>query len=152
MAVNADQRDGGLAGSADLIKKLSVLAALDGRKIVRGAVRAGMNETKKLAQQRIHVGKRMHFTYKGRLVQPGFGKANITIVTTQKHDDGRIAALLGVHREAFYQTQFLERGTSKMRAFPWLRSSFYDSKDEQERAMVAYLNHWLLKVSATGAA
>lgn len=149
MAANPTQ-DSALAGAADLIKKLQALGALDDGKIAIGAVRAGMKEALKLAQVKIPVGTRVHRTYKGRLVTPGFGKRSLKIVTTRKTDDGLPAALLGVSKEAYYETQFLERGTSKIKAQPWLRPAFYNSQDAQKAAVVAYLQKRLLKIAATG--
>jgi HK97 gp10 family phage protein len=146
----ANSADGALAGSADLIKKLQALGALDNGNIMLGALRAGMKEALKLAQNKIPVGTRMHRTYQGRLVAPGFGKRNLRIVTTRKTDSGLPAALLGVRKEAYYETQFLELGTSKMRAQPWLRSAFYNSQDAQKRAIVAYLQKRLEKLIKTG--
>jgi len=143
-------QDRNLLGAAFLIKKLQALGALDGGQIIRAAIRVGMNEAKKLAAQKIHVGKRMHRTYKGRLVAPGFGQRSLRVVVTQKTDSGLPAALLGVRKEAYYQSQFLERGTSKMRAYPWLRSAFYNSQDAQKRAIVAYLQKRLLKIAKDG--
>lgn len=148
MAVSAT--DGALAGSADLIKKLQVLGALDNNNITRGAVRAGMNATKAIALTRIPVGHRIHKTYKGRTVAPGFGKRSLRVIVTSRTDSGNVAALLGVDPEAYYETQFLERGTSKIRATHWMSSSFYDSKDEQETGMVAYLQKRLTKIALTG--
>lgn len=148
MAANA--KDGALAGSADLIAKLQAFGALDDGKITLGAVRAGMNETLKVARVNIPVGTRLHRTYKGRLVAPGFGQRNLRVVTTRKTDSGRIAALLGVREEAYYETQFLEKGTRKIRATHWLLSSFDSSKDGQELAMVAYLQKRFDKIAKTG--
>lgn len=146
----SNSADGALQGSADLIKKLQALGALDNGNIMLGAVRAGMKEAQKLAEQKIPVGRRMHRTYKGRVVAPGFGKRSLRIVTTRKTDSGLPAALLGVRKEAYYETQFLERGTSKMKAQPWLRSAFYNSQGAQQRAIVAYLKKRLEKLISTG--
>lgn len=141
--------DGALAGSADAIKKLQALGALDDGKIIKGAVRAGISAVKDAATQKIPVGTRLHRTYKGRLVAPGFSKRSIKIVVTTKTDDGNVAALLGVKAEAYYAVQFVERGTSKMKAQPWLRPAFYGSADEQKTRIVAYLQKRLNKIAVT---
>lgn len=148
MAANA--KDGALAGSADLIAKLQALGALDDGKIARGAVRAGMSETLKVAQTKIPVGTRVHRTYKGRVVAPGFGKSSLRIVTTTKTDDGLPTALLSVRKEAFYETQFLEPGTKKIRGKHWLLISFKIAEDATKRASVAYLQKRLLKLAKDG--
>lgn len=146
----ANSTDGALAGAADCIRKLQALGALDNGKIALGAVRAGIQPAFTAAEAKIPVGTRMHRTYKGRLVAPGFGKRSLVIVTTKKTNDGLPSALLGVRGEAYYETQFLERGTSKMRAQPWLRSSFYSTQDAMEAAMVAYLQKRLAKLAKDG--
>lgn len=143
-------QDRALAGAADLIAKLQALGALDDGKIARGAVHAGMGAVLKNAQTKIPVGTRLHRTYKGRLVAPGFGRRSLRIVTTTKTDDGLIAALLGVRAEAYYETQFLEKGTKKIRGTHWLQQSFSDSQDAMKTATVAYLQKRLLKIAATG--
>lgn len=142
--------DGALQGASDLIAKLTAMGSMDDNKVMKGAVKAGMKPTLAVAQTRIPVGTRFHKTYKGRKVAPGFGKSQLKIVVTSKRDDGNVAAMLGVSQEAFYETQFLERGTSKMRAHPWLRASFFDTKDQQERAMVVYLQACYDKLAKTG--
>lgn len=148
--MGANVKDGALAGSADLIEKLQALGELDDGKIARGTVRAGMNETLKIARTKIPVGHRLHKTYKGRHVAPGFGKSSLRIVTTTKTDDGLVAALLGVRKEAFYETRYLERGTRKIEAKHWLLQSFDQGHDPMERAMVAYLQKRLLKIAKDG--
>lgn len=145
-----DPKDYGLAGSSVLIEKLQALGALDDGKIARGAVRAGMTETLKLAQTRIPVGTRIHRTYKGKVVAPGFGKASLRIVTTTKTDDGLPAALLGVRKEAYYETQFLEWGTKKIRGKHWLLQAFNSSQSAMRGAMVVYLQKRLLKIAKDG--
>lgn len=143
----ANSKDGALAGSADAIAKLQALGALDDGKIVRGTVRAGMNETLKVARTKIPVGHRLHRTYKGRLVAPGFGKSSLRIVTTTKTDDGLQAALLSVSKEAYYETQFLEWGTKKIRGLHWLLQSFNQTQGQIKGAAVYFLQKRLLKIA-----
>lgn len=143
-------KDGALAGSADLIEKLQALGALDDGKIALGTVRAGMNETLKIARTRIPVGTRAHRTYKGRTVTPGFGQRSLRVVTTTKSDDGLPQALLGVREEAFYETQFLEWGTRFIRGTHWLLGSFNSAQDAMKSATVAYLQKRLLKIAKDG--
>jgi HK97 gp10 family phage protein len=142
--------DGALIGASDLLKKLDALGALDNGNIIKGTVRAGMQPAKQAAITKIPVGTRLHRTYKGRLVAPGFAKRSIRVVVTSKTDSGNIAALLSVRAEAYYAVQFVERGTSKMKAQPWLRSAFFNTQNDQKAAMVAYLNKRLIKIAMTG--
>lgn len=150
----SDPRDGALAGAADLIKKLQALGALDNGKISLGAVRAGMNVSLDAARVKIPVGSRAHRTYKGKPVQPGFGRASLRVVTTSKTDSGLPAALLSVRKEAYYETQFLERGAPRhrgpIRAQPWLVPAFYNSRAGMETAIVAYLQKRLAKIAKDG--
>lgn len=143
-------KDGALAGSADLIAKLQALGALDNGKIALGAVRAGMNVAKSYAENRIYIGKKPHRLYTGELVAPGYGLKNLRVVTTNKTDNGLTAALLSVRKKAFYQVQFIERGTSKMEAHPWLRRSFFASQDGQKAAVIDYLRKRVLKLAKDG--
>lgn len=143
-------KDGALAGAAECIQKLQALGALDGGSIARGAVHAGMTEVLKLAQAKIPVGTRIHRTYKGRLVAPGFGRSSLRIVTTTKTNDGLIAALLSVRAEAYYETRFLEKGTRKIRGVHWLLQSFNQAQDAMKGATVAYLQKKVLKLAADG--
>lgn len=147
----ADSRDGALAGAGDAIRKLQALGALDNGKIMLGAVRAGMNEVLKPAQDAAPVGTRSHKTYKGNQVSPGFAKRSLHIVVSTKNKSGRpAAALLSTSKEGYYAVQFIERGTSKIKAQPWLRPAFFNSQEAQKRAVVAYLQKRLAKIAKDG--
>lgn len=135
----------GLEGVAELSKQLDSLGRLDDGKALRAAVRAGMKPAFKAAQQSIPVGTVAHRTYKGQLVAPGFAKRSLVIVTTLSKDGQKASAILGVKAEAFYAIQFIEMGTSKMAAQPWLRPSFYGTRSEQESALAAALEKAVLK-------
>lgn len=143
--------DSALTGVADVVKKLQALGKLDDGKIMIAAVRVGMNQVLKPAQDRIPVGTRLHRTYKGRLVTPGFAKRSLHVVATGKTKSGRAAAaLLSTSKEGFYVPQFLERGTSKIAAKPSLIPAFYESQDAQKRAITAYLQTRLAKIARDG--
>lgn len=134
-----------LQGVANLVLKLRELGAMEDGKIIAGAVRAGMKPALKSAQQKIPVGTVEHRTYKGRLVAPGFSKRSLRIVVVKSKDRQQATALLGPSKEGYYVTQFVERGTFKMKAQPWLRPAFFGTAEQQKLAMAAYLNKWLLK-------
>lgn len=144
-----------LAGAADLFKKLTQLHDLDGNNILRSAARAGMAVTYKNAKARLAVigahSERAFRTYRGRLVAPGFASRNVRLITTRpKGTNGDAIAILGVRKEAYYAVQFLEIGTSKMAAQPWLRPAFYGTKEQQLAAMSDYLHRRIVKIAATG--
>lgn len=107
-------------GLADLSRQLEQLEDAARGKALRGAALSASLPTFRAAQAGIPKGKVPHKTYKGRLVAPGFASRNIRRVTRLSRDGGTASVLIGVRREAFYAVQFLERGTSKMAAQPWL--------------------------------
>lgn len=139
----------GLEGVGQLTRQLDALAALEDGKALRAAVRAGMKPVFSAAQQSIPVGTVAHRTYKGRLVAPGFAKRSLRIVTTLSPDKQKATAIIGVRGEAFYVIQFVEMGTSKMAAQPWLRPSFYNTREEQEAAIAASLRKTIDKLART---
>lgn len=128
-----------LQGVAQLTKQLQQLGAAFTVPVLRSAVRAGIQPAKKQAIAMAPAGSVAHRTYKGRLVAPGFGKRSIRVVTKVNADKTTVSAALGVRREAFYMVNFVERGTSKMPAQPWLRPAMKSTQSEQEAAFAAQL-------------
>lgn len=118
-------------GTADLIKQLRNIGGLDNGKALRNSVLAGMSAARAEARNRIPVGTRRHKTYTGRYVSPGFARKSLRIITQLSPDKQKATAMLGVRKEAYYVVQFIEIGTSKYAAHPWLRPSFYSSQDRQ---------------------
>ncbi len=116
-------------------------------KTLRKGVRAGMREPLKRARQLIPVGVDAHvvgrWKGKGRVVAPGFAKRSIRVITKVAKGGQMAYALLGVRAEAYYAVQFVELGTSKMAAQPWLRPAFLGSKDPQLQALGGEINEWI---------
>ena len=139
----------GLEGVAQLTRQLDALGSLEDGKVLRAVVRAGMTPARKKARQLIPVGVDAHRTYKGRLVAPGFAQRSIVIVVSLSRDKQKATAILGVKAEAFYAIQFVEMGTSKMAAQPWLRPAFYGTREEQEAALAEALRKFVLKAART---
>lgn len=110
-----------LIGVADLVKKLRELGKMDDGKVTRSAVRAGAKTVVKRAKELIPEGIDAHRTYKGRLVAPGFARRAIRAITKLSRDKQAATASIGVRKEAYYAVQFVERGTVKQAAQPWLR-------------------------------
>lgn len=137
----------GLVGVAALEKKLLELGSVVSTPILRSAVRAGIQPAKARAEQLIPVGVDAHRTYKGRLVAPGFAKRSIRTVTRVSEDKTRVSAALGVRKEAHYAVNFVEVGTSKSQAHPWLRPALESTKAEQESALAAKLKERIDKVT-----
>jgi HK97 gp10 family phage protein len=138
-----------LEGVAELMRQLEALGKLEDGKALRSAVRAGMKPAQERAKALIPQGVDAHRTYKGRLVAPGFAKRSIRSVTKLSKDKQKASAALGVRSEAFYAVQFVELGTSKMSAQPWLRPAFDSTLGAQQAALAASLKKSIEKAAKT---
>lgn len=119
-----------LEGVAELEKKLENLKLKQQTAVLRAAVRAAMTPARDRAVELIPVGVDAHRTFKGRLVAPGFAKRSIRMVTKVEQGGAVVSAALGVRREAFYAVNFVELGTAKMPAHPWLRPALKTTQDQ----------------------
>lgn len=146
----ADAGTTGLQGVAELTRKLRELGALEDGRAIRRAVYAGMKPALVAARNRIPVGTQAHRSYKGNILQPGFAKRSLRIVTTLSPDKQKAVALLGPRKEGYYATQFVERGTSKMAAKPWLRPAFYSTATAQRQGISDSLNATINKIAKSG--
>lgn len=123
---------GYLTGTAQLVAQLKALGdAAKDLSIMRAIVKAGIQPAFAMAETTIPVGTVPHKTYKGQHVQPGFAKSTLHVATHQRPDKGAVLASLGVSGEAFYAVLFVELGTSKMAARPWLRPAMFGTADQQ---------------------
>lgn len=137
-----------IVGFDALAKKLQTLSDhKEIGKVLKSVVTQAMNDTKKTAQSLIPVGIDPHKTYKGRLVAPGFAKRSIRVVSRLDKKRGAAVAVLGVLAEAFYAIQFVELGTSKMVAQPWLRPAFAASKDPNIRKIAEGMREWIIGIA-----
>lgn len=139
---------GGLEGAAALTKQLEALGQELRGKNLRTVVRAGAAPLLKAAKAAAPEGTEMHRTYKGRLVAPGFGKRSVRMVTKLDKTGEKASAAVGVRAEAFYMTQFVEVGTAKMAAAPWLRPAAQASQDQQGEAMKAAIQRLIKKAAS----
>jgi len=98
-------------------------------KELRGTARKAMEVVHRRAVAGVPVGNIPHKTYKGNRVFGGFAKRSIRLVAFVDKKNGTAVALVGPRREAFYATQFIELGTSKMPARPWLRPALQGSQN-----------------------
>lgn len=140
-----------LEGVADVLRQLGELAALDDGKAIRAAVSAAGKLVVVRAQANIPQGSVMHKTYKGRIVAPGFASRNVTQQVIVSKDKQMAAALIGVRGEAFYAALFVERGTSKMAAQPWLVPAFEATQSEQQKGIAASLVKTLKRIAKRAA-
>lgn len=131
------------------MRRLQALGKLEDGHALRLAVRAGIKPAQARVTALIPEGVDAHRTYKGRLVAPGFAKRNIRAITVLSKDKQACKALLGVRKEAFYAVEFVERGTSKMGAKPWLRPGFEQTLDAQTSAVAASLQKSVEKAAKT---
>lgn len=115
---------------------------------LKRGVRAGMREPQKRARALIPTGVDAHMTYKGRLVAPGFARRSIRVISKVAKGGQMAYALLGVRAEAYYAVQYVEIGTSKMAAHPWLRPAFLASKDPNIRALGTEINDWIKGIAS----
>jgi HK97 gp10 family phage protein len=143
--------DQALKGVAELVAKLRDIKSLDDGKALRAGVRAGMRPALLAARASIPISPkpyRLAKAYGRELVQPGYAQHALRVVTTVSPDKQQATALLGVRKKAFYAVQFVERGTSRAPAHPWLRPAFYSTQEAQKQALAAKLAAYLAKVVA----
>lgn len=138
-----------LIGVAGLDRQLAELGKAVTGKALRAAVRAGGNVVKKAAQARIPVGSEPHKTYKKRLVAPGFAKRSVRVVTKLDKTGEKASASIGVRREAFYATQFIELGVPSrgIAPRPWLRPAMHSTQEAQQQALGAALKRAILRAA-----
>jgi HK97 gp10 family phage protein len=138
-----------IIGFDELAKKLKTLK--DPKEIgdaMKTEVRAVMLEVKATAAGLIPEGIDPHVTYKGRVVAPGFAKRSLRVVSRLDKKRGAAYAILGVRAEAFYAIQFVELGTSKMAAQPWLRPAFEQHADPAIRKVAQGLREWIVGIAS----
>jgi HK97 gp10 family phage protein len=137
-----------IIGFDALSKKLQTLSnAKEIGDAMKTEVRGAMQEVKKTAAGLIPEGIDPHVTYKGRVVTPGFAKRSLRVVARLDKKRGAAYALLGVRAEAFYAIQFVELGTSKMAAQPWLLPAFEQSTDNAVRMVAQGLREWIIGIA-----
>jgi HK97 gp10 family phage protein len=113
-----------IVGLRELGQKLAALGQAVEARNLRGAARDAMQPTEAAARATAPVGTAVHKTHKGRTVTPGFAQRSIKRVSTFSRARGVVRGMVGVAQEAFYAVAFVERGTSKMPAQPWLVPAF----------------------------
>jgi HK97 gp10 family phage protein len=121
-----------LIGVRELSKKLDELTLKVRGQVLRRAANAAVKPVLDAARGLIPVNKiqELHKTYKGRLVAPGFAQRSIAAKVSLSRDGRAVFARMGVRREAFYAVNFVELGTSKMAAQPWLRPAFERTRSQ----------------------
>lgn len=138
-----------LLGVRELSRKLDSLARNVRGPVLRKAATAATKPVLDAARGLIPVNKveELHRTYKGRLVAPGFAKRSIAAKVTLSQDGRAVFASMGVKREAFYAVSFVELGTSKMAAQPWLRPAFEKTQSQALRRFAEVLKAQIDRVT-----
>lgn len=136
-----------LEGVAELTGQLNALGAEVAARELRGIVKTAIEPAEHLARQLIPVGTEPHKTYKGRIVWPGFAQATLHVEVRFDKRQGKAVASLGVGREAFYAVIFVELGTSKKGAQPWLRPAFEQSKSPMLQHIAGELRRRVEKIA-----
>ena len=148
-----------IEGVAELTRQLNALASLEEGKGLKRCVKSGINEALKRAQEIIPVGtlihrtattkKQKHLGIAGYTVPPGFAKASLRTISTINSAKNVASGLLSTRKAAYYAVQFLEFGTHKMRAQPWLRRSLLEARDKAEDALKRSLQVTIDKAAKT---
>lgn len=138
----------GLDGVAELTAALNQIGLKTTAKELKGTVGGALEPALHRARSRAPVGTEPHYTYRGRIVSPGYAVSTIHIETRINKRTGSAVALLGVGREAFYEVQFQELGTRFHPAQPWLVPAFTESQDEILQRIGGELRERLTKIKA----
>jgi HK97 gp10 family phage protein len=136
-----------LEGVAALTKKLTELKGAGAAKELKGTVKLAITEAEHMARARMPQGNEPHITYRGRLVSGGFAISTLHVETRIDKRAGSAIATLGVGREAFYATLFVELGTARMAARPWLRPSFEETQDAQLKVLADEMRRRVEKIA-----
>ncbi len=124
-----------------LSRKLKRLGAKTGGKFLRAAAMSATLPVLKAARANIpkSAGSELHKTYKGRLVAPGFASRSVARKSIISRDKSFVRVMIGVRPEAFYAAIFVELGTARQAAQPWLEPALRNTKGEVVRRLASRL-------------
>ena len=83
-------------------------------------------------------------------VDTGLTKKSVRTKVQDKRDKRGASAILGVLRRAYYALYFVERGTSRFPARPWLVPAFEATRNAQLSTLIAALKTEILKAAQKG--
>ncbi len=129
-----------LTGARELSKRLQKMGAAVGGKALRSAAMSSMLPVLKTAKARAPVsdrdearlipyGPRSSKKGEGRLVAPGFLSRNLARKSIISRDKRFVRVMVGVKPEAFYGAIWVELGTSKTAAQPFLEPALKSNKE-----------------------
>ena len=138
-----------IKGMAELEKKLKAIGGAMAEKALRQALMNASTPAFKAIKLAAPRGSRPHRTYKGRWVAPGFLSRSIVRRSRIRRGHSKTWAqvIIGVRDEAFYGVQFLERGTKKIPAKPWLAKTFERYQAEMERRLKEQLRRKIERIA-----
>lgn len=119
--------------------------------ILRKAVKAGMELAYDKAVALLPASAEEHKSYKalkgGQVVlPPGYAKTAVRVITHARSDKLGMSAIMGVRKAAYYAVQFVEIGTSKQQAQPWLRPAMASTASAQADAVAETFKERVLGV------
>lgn len=138
-----------LEGVAALTKQLNALSSLEEGRALKRAVKAGIKPALTRAQEIIPVGSMPHRLSNGLLVNYGYAKAALRTISTINSAKNIASGILGVRKLAYYALQFVEMGTRKMPAQPWIRRALSESRSDCEEAFRASIQRSVERAAAT---
>lgn len=115
-----------VVGIDELLAKMDKIALSVQPKIVAQSLRAAMTPMLKDARANAPKGSKLHRSYKGRLLAPGFLKQNIKLKKLKRRDKTVQAYGIWAQKEAFYGG-FVEEGvagTTSVTPNPWLGKAY----------------------------
>ena len=109
-------------GFEELRRNLEALQTQAARNALQLATRKAAQVVRDEAQMRApeRQDNRIKQTYKGNPQGPGYLKRHINVAVKYYRNTGIVRAVIGPSAEAFYGTQFIEVGTSRIPRKPWL--------------------------------
>ncbi len=120
-----------LTGAQQLSRQLQKMGAEMGGKALRSAAMSSMLPVLKTAISNAPINDRDYkkVSHKGNPLFPGYLKRNIARKGILSRDKRFVRVMVGPKPEAFYGTAFVELGTSKIPAQPWLEPALRSNKD-----------------------
>lgn len=142
-----------ITGLADLEKRLLDFPDKLARNVLRGAIRAGAVVIQKEARELVPVSEKPHYLYskrtaimkrmghhyKASLIQPGSLKKGIKVKIAPRKSRTQPVEYWVYVSKALWYWKFIEFGTSKMSAKPFMRPAFDKMKGEALERIREYL-------------
>lgn len=120
-----------MIGLKKFSNQIKALGEATGGKALRKSAVAAATPGLKAVRANAPIGDRSHKVYTGRVVEAGFLKKSIGKQTWQSPRKRYVSVSVGNYSEAFYGTDFQERGTVKsQRNKGWASDAFVGAKDQ----------------------